>query len=282
MEQKKNELQIANGKQHNNTIEKSLSTAIKTKRINECWDSEVQDQLSKIYVLIGLRSIHYPQKDVAIFNIQFIKQNFGNRTIGEIYLAFELAITGKSDCGDVKPYDQFTMEYFSRIMNGYRTYLNHNTPITQLEAEISTKKEIPMLPTTPQSEVIEWSEMPLRKYSLYPLYLYDVLMNGNFITLSAEERFSYIEKAIKVLLSEIEHDGMNYENYKTNNKYKKYLERGVHNLTKDELKEFTNVAKKLVIYEYFKARHDEKSKENGCQPQTDYLSIEEITRNIGI
>ena len=220
----------------------------------------MQVLFAKIYTLIGLRGHHLPTKEQDAFHIQFIKRNYGSRKLAEIYFAFELAVLGKLDLEDVKCYDQFTMEYFGRIMQSYRRYFNQNVPITQLEAKETTLIENVIQPIEKDKEVKEWRLNALQSIYSFPLYIYDYLTDLNKISLTSAEKFNYLEKAYKYQISLYEKE-MNYKDMKLlkNN----YAHSGIKGITGEYCNLLRNLAKRLIVKDYYE------SQENGCQPQND-------------
>ena len=91
-------------------------------------------------VLVGLRGNNMPTEEEKFVLLNFIRSNFGNQTPEEIKLAFELAVSGKFNI-DAKCYENFSCEYFGRIMKAYIDYARQETKtvVKQIEAP----KEIP-------------------------------------------------------------------------------------------------------------------------------------------
>ena len=113
-----------------------INKAITGKRILDSTDSEIAKRLSLIYFMIGLRPHHFPTKEEDVFLFSYIRKNYPNTTLDEIYLAFDLAIKNVLDVSDIKCYDQFSIEYFVRIMTGYYRYAKNiisNEPRKKVE-----------------------------------------------------------------------------------------------------------------------------------------------------
>jgi hypothetical protein len=74
--------------------------------------------------MVGVRAHHIPVGGDKILLHRKILQYYGTHTAAEIELAFEMAITGQLSVqgDDVRIYDQFTFEYFARILNSYRSW----------------------------------------------------------------------------------------------------------------------------------------------------------------
>jgi len=103
-------------------------------------ESDIKDVLRYSMVLVGLRgnNIAYDEEKFVLLN--FIKSNFGNQTPEEIRLAFEYAVAGKFET-DIKCYENFSCEYFARIMKAYIDYSRNE--VKGLPKEIEPMKEIP-------------------------------------------------------------------------------------------------------------------------------------------
>ena len=107
----------------------------------------IADLLTELFVLSGLSINNYPNDNEEALLIRFVHGNFENYTINEIRLAFTLAVKrdlipfmGKN--ADVSHYQNFSVEYFCKIMTGYRKYKAHQ--LTPLLAKVSN------LPTLPE------------------------------------------------------------------------------------------------------------------------------------
>jgi hypothetical protein len=103
-------------------------------------EEDLKQVLRYSMVLVGLRGNNMPTEEEKFVLLNFIRSNFGNQTPEEIKLAFELAISGKFAI-DAKCYENFSCEYFGRIMKAYIDYARQET-ITVPKVE-EVVKEIP-------------------------------------------------------------------------------------------------------------------------------------------
>ena len=103
-------------------------------------EDDLKQVLRYAMVLVGLRGNNMPTEEEKFVLLNFIRSNFGNQTPEEIKLAFELAVSGKLEI-DAKCYENFSCEYFGRIMKAYIDYARQET-ITVVK-EIEAPKEIP-------------------------------------------------------------------------------------------------------------------------------------------
>ena len=86
----------------------TLLKAKKTTLISQCSNEEIGKRLSLIYFMIGLRPQHFPSPEEDLFIFNYLRINYGHKTLDELYLAFDLAIKGTTEV-DCKVYDQFSI-----------------------------------------------------------------------------------------------------------------------------------------------------------------------------
>jgi hypothetical protein len=70
---------------------------------------------------VGIRANNLPAKEEKNILINHIRQNYQLANIGELFLAFEMALTGKLNLkpDEIKCYENFSCAYLSTIMNAY-------------------------------------------------------------------------------------------------------------------------------------------------------------------
>jgi len=103
-------------------------------------EDEIKQALRYAMLFVGLRGNNLPSEEEKYVLLKFIKSNFGNHTPQEIVLAFEYAVAGKINV-DAKCYENFSCEYFSRIMNAYINFAREETKT--IVKEIEEPKPIP-------------------------------------------------------------------------------------------------------------------------------------------
>ena len=111
-----------------------------TLTIRQRSEDDIKEAIRYAMVLVGLRGANMPTDEEKYVLLNFIRVNFGNQTPEEIRLAFEYAIAGKFET-DVKCYENFSCEYFARIMKAYIDYSRQE--VKGLSKEIEPMKEIP-------------------------------------------------------------------------------------------------------------------------------------------
>lgn len=203
---------------------------------------------NRIFLLIGLRKSQFPTPEEDIFNVAFIKKNFGHKTTAEILEAFELAVTGKIDV-DVKHYDQFTLPYFCKIMNAYRIYNNERIlakappPLLQIEYKMSDEERL--------QEIEEWKNKSY-DFKILPLYLYDWILKYSLHAITDEIKADYYNRAVRVHENELRR---NFELYGVKKPYGDFLKlkaNNFENISQQELDTITNIYKRIFINEYLK------------------------------
>jgi hypothetical protein len=120
-----------------NTIIKAQST----QNIRTRSEEDLKQVLRMAMLMVGLRGANMPTDEEKYVLLAFIKSNYGNQTPEEIAIAFEYAVAGKLNT-DCKCYENFSCEYFGRIMNAYIEYARQETKLVK-RPEIEEKKPVP-------------------------------------------------------------------------------------------------------------------------------------------
>jgi hypothetical protein len=95
---------------------------------------DLKEVLRYCMVLVGLRGSNMPTDEEKFVLLNFIRDNFGNQTPEEIRLAFEYAIAGKFEI-DAKCYENFSCEYFGRIVKAYIDFARNEVKVKPKELE---------------------------------------------------------------------------------------------------------------------------------------------------
>ena len=96
-----------------------LNDAASDQPLADATEDELKDALRYVFMVCGLRGENLPAGDDKDFLHLYIRKFYGNHTGAEVRLAFDMAIQGKLDV-DAKTYENFSVEYFARIMNAFR------------------------------------------------------------------------------------------------------------------------------------------------------------------
>lgn len=190
-----------------------VEIVLSDKKISQASEEELKDKLKIVYTMIGLREKHLPVKEEKKLLHNYIFLKYGNKTLSEILLAFDLAIQGRLNVDDVKVYDQFSCEYFARIMNGYRLWLN------EVNKNIITfkKENIKMLDDKKELTNDEWEEWlnDIKNYKMefIPIPTYDYLLRTKKINPTPTEKKEYMEKAISKYIVRIQDNNILYPEF---------------------------------------------------------------------
>ncbi len=112
-------------------------------------ENDLKQVLRMAMLMVGLRGANMPTDEEKYVLLAFIKSNYGNQTPEEIAIAFEYAVAGKLNT-DCKCYENFSCEYFGRIMNAYIEYARQETKnVKKPEPEI-----VKPIPTDEESKAL--------------------------------------------------------------------------------------------------------------------------------
>lgn len=134
----------------NGNEETGLATALKGIRVVNSTLEEFKSVLRYCMLKVGIRAANIPNDEEKMILLQHIISEYGNHTIAEIRLAFDMAITGKLDIDrkEVICYENFSCLYFSGVMDSYRRWSSqaYRHVIKELPAPVKTysKQEILM------------------------------------------------------------------------------------------------------------------------------------------
>lgn len=217
--------------------------ALNGKKVCECTEDEIKAKLTLIYSLVGLRPQHYPigQEKVDLHN--YIVLKFGQKTLSELVLAFDLAISCELELtkDEVKIYDQFTISYLANIMAAYKSWL-------RLQANFVTLKPQPLIEAVKdltKEDWLQWIE-DVKKYptQLVPVIIYDYLNREKIINYTTEQKKEFLNQAIQFYIATISEDRVELKNFL------KQKEGGV--FTEPYAQKLKDLAKKIAVKKYLK------------------------------
>lgn len=161
-------------------------------------NEQIKDVLRRVMLMIGMRAANLPSVEETAILIGFIKKRFGNNTVAEVQLAFEKSVAGELDV-KVEAYENFTCEYFGRIMSVYRVWASKN--FNQLPVAQSTQLLLPD-PIFNPSELVETAKSVFLKtklIGLIPVQVYEILLEQKEIILDKAEK-AEIRRKVEVRL----------------------------------------------------------------------------------
>lgn len=102
----------------------SLQAAIKSSPLVKNDPEGLQKALRYVMMIVGLRAQNLPDDLEKAVLMNYIQANYGGHTVAEIKMAFELALKGDLDLNpdEVRCYENFSVLYFSTVMNSYRRW----------------------------------------------------------------------------------------------------------------------------------------------------------------
>ena len=241
------------------TIDVNVSraeNALKDKLIKDCTEDEIKPKLLLIYSMVGLRSQHYPPPEEKKNLHDYIRLKYGNKTLSEFVMAFDLAISNELDIkpDDVKVYDQFTIAYLAQIMSAYKIWL------ANVYKNWKQKKDYPKmveekkdLTNEEKLEWInEWKEKEYINIELIPVMFYEFLDSQKMLSVSNKKKWEYTEKAqqfIKTLLMNDMTESKTNDAYIAWNKFQNMETKGFDGDMKEKI---LNRAKKMIVFDYLK------------------------------
>lgn len=181
-----------------------FQAALKEPRIINGERDSLVKTLRWLMMKVGLREQNWPTKEETAVLIQHIETNYGGHTVGEVRLAFDMAISGKLDI-DATCYENFSCLYFSNIMNVYREWAKQEyAQLPQDLPKIEYKEDMS------QEAMLDWFNDISKKIregkllvDFVPLMLYEFMdANGN-ITATKAEKYEYLQRAANYRLDQL-------------------------------------------------------------------------------
>lgn len=228
----------------------TISNNLNGKLIRDSNDADIQKTLLQVFILIGLRTNHFPDELTNKFIINYIRKEFHHRTLEELLFAFDLAIKQEYNF-DCKVYDNFSIEYLVRIMTGYRSWLfEKNKTIKKVEPEIQivnnyTKAE----KLKDVDEYLNRADLNTSNLHLIPLFIFDNMKDLGMIDLSDEKIVKRYSKSLKIYESYLfqEASKLKSDAIKKYNRFLKYKQDEFQNLAQDIIIEIENIYKRYSV-----------------------------------
>lgn len=203
------ELQKQESRLPKNGDEQGLIVALTSTKIKESSLEEIKQSLRYVMVKVGLRSQNWPNDEEKQILIAHIVQHFGNNTIDEIKLAFDLAITGKLelDKNEISCYENFSCLYFSQIMVAYRGWSSYAHGQIRREQEYHRMLEQSKPRELTNEEYQEWYDLTKQQVidkiitiELIPELIYNWMDKSGRITLNTSDKKEYFNNASELHL----------------------------------------------------------------------------------
>ncbi len=249
------ELQPQEQKHLENGEEMSFKKAITNPIIKNSPLDQLEAVLRLVMLKIGLRAENLPSREEKAVLIDHIITSYGNHTVEEIRLAFEMALANKLNLSEkeIVCYENFSCLYFSKIMNAYRAwaieahkFLSNKKPM----AVIDDKKE---LADEEMAEwMMEWKNKEEIDIDLIPIMFYEFLDSKKIITLTNTQKWEYTSKGATYVKAKLQDE---IGNCKTNDAYlayNKFQNQETTGFNKEFAGRIKNRAKRLIVYDYLK------------------------------
>lgn len=161
--------------------------ALRDKTIIECSYEEITSTLVTILAKLGIRAHNLPVKEDEELLVSHILRNYSKKTLSELHLAFELAITGKLQLKDgesVNCYENFTCVYLSSIMNAYRVWSVAANKYIEMGAPAEPQKiytEVEIINQRRGEIEAAFQLMKKGKLPITPEYFHEVLVADKYM-----------------------------------------------------------------------------------------------------
>lgn len=161
--------------------------ALKSEKIGFANHDNISGAIRYCIMISGVRGVNVPTQEAFDFLKIFIIRNYPGHTVDEIRLSFDLAIAGKLDV-DAKCYENFSCEYFGRIMTAYRKWA------------INEAKNLPVITQEPQAapkeadwsnvwaDVLEAAKAGRIETKIIALPIYDWLVETGKLKLNTDDK----------------------------------------------------------------------------------------------
>lgn len=192
----------------------NIQAAMQSKSIKDSTDKEIAQELNKIFFLIGLRNQFIPNQDQAKLIVAYIRNNYENRKLDELFLAFDFYIKSYY-CEDVKFYDQFSLQSLNLVMNGYRKYINDlNAKLREVKPPAPPESNIPK--TDIQEDIEEYlnrTDLNKRNLVLIPTYIYENMLKLGYINQTEKRKVSLYRMATDMYEAKLAYEAKDFDKF---------------------------------------------------------------------
>lgn len=163
-----------------NGEEKRFVLATNEQKIKAESAERIGEVLRLVMLKVGLRIVNLPAPAEKAVLLMHIITEYGNHTLEEIKLAFDLAISGKLELKEVSCYENFSCLYFSTIMNAYRVWAKETYKQTKIDVPAIEGNKTEMTEEEKTEWINEWRIKDSINMVLIPLPFYDWLSLANY------------------------------------------------------------------------------------------------------
>ena len=135
-------------------------------------------------LVTGIREQNLPSSIEAEVLVDFIQEHFYNYTLDEVKLAFKLCVAGKLDLSekDRKHYENFSCEYFGRVMDAYKSWAKYQKQMMSKQTSRDNQNE-KLLAMPKKADWTDYIEETYKqfKYGKYNMELWAFDMYDTFV-----------------------------------------------------------------------------------------------------
>lgn len=248
-----------------------IKNAINSKNIEDATDKEIAQEFQKIYFLIGLRSQYMPNNEQAVLMFSYIRNNYRLKKLDELFIAFDFYIQGYY-CTDIKFYDQFTLQNFNNIMNGYRQYVNDlNFKLREVKPPESQIKILAKEEKISEiEEFLNRKDLTERNLVLIPSYIYENMLKFGYINQTEKEKIELYNRSTKMYEYRLRMDATNFDKFLIMklNKFVREKEDNFNSIDKEFILEIHQLYQKLSVLNEIKKRQNINKESNKVSSTT--------------
>jgi len=234
-----------------------LATALQSQKVAVSNVKELSEVLRYVMVLIGLKAENFPSQEEKPLLLAHIFKYYAQHTLGEIRLAFEMALAGGLDIDrrDISCYENFSCQYFSRIMNSYRRWAGQE--VKQIPEPAPKGLEKPADAGKEEESMLEWwgdfvAKVKAGGYKVEytPMSLYKWKEEKGETKLPASQKYWYLERAVERIagqLKEVYEENLDIPSRKAYTEFLEMKEKG--EVTGASVEQVRNLAKRMLLYD---------------------------------
>ncbi len=174
--------------------------ALAAPKIKDAPMSDLQALLRRAMLLVGIRAANLPGLEETAILLQFIYKKFGGLTLAEIQIAFEKAVAGELEIDTANCFENFSCEYFGKIMTAYKKWAVQKYNENQMYV-VKPTNLLPMSSDWKELCEINYQQFLTGKYNieLWPWQMYDEFVRCSMIDENVYE--DYLIAAYKMIIS---------------------------------------------------------------------------------
>lgn len=229
--------------------------ALKETKIFSADLEDIKKALRLIMIKVGLREQNWPANEEKAVLIHHILNEYRGHTVTEIVLAFDMAFARKLDLSerDIPCYENFSCEYFSKIMNAYRKWAKEEYEQIQHETHglIENREDLTMEGMTKWfDEVSAKIKSGSLIVELVPPMLYDWMDKNGNISKTGPEKWEYLNRAVNYRQSKLKEAVDNADTATNRHNLSEFMRmKAAGCFEGSEITYLKNLAKQMILFE---------------------------------